>query len=399
MSGMARWVGMMAFMLVASPTSAEAQSPEANVVRDSAGVRIVEPRVDSRYAVRWALADIPSWTVGELDGDREYLLDRVAGATQLENGTILVANGGTNELRFYDPTGSFVRSEGREGQGPGEFEYLRALGPCRENGFVAFDLNWQMNAYTPDGTFIAKTVFRAPEGASPYNLACDADGHVLLIGWGRDASSAPDVGYYRTYDRLLLTNHDGEVLVDFGRRLVSERIGGRGGSRPHPAGRATRFALHDDHVFVGSGEKFEVEVWDMNNNLLSLLRGPDVDLTVTAAIKSAYLKGRLAAAPEERHPDLRRQVEGWEWPEHLPAYVDMKVDVEGVVWLLAYTPESDAQQRWSLMDPGIGYIGDIVLPRRHSLLDIGVDYLLLLTTDDLDVERVVKLALDRRNAV
>ena len=124
-----------------------------------------------------------------------------------------------------------------------------------------------------------------------------------------------------------------------------------------------------------------------------------MDLTVTAAIKSAYLKGRLAAAPEERHPDLRRQVEGWEWPEHLPAYVDMKVDVEGVVWLLAYTPESDAQQRWSLMDPGIGYIGDIVLPRRHSLLDIGVDYLLLLTTDDLDVERVVKLALDRRNAV
>ena len=51
------------------------------------------------------------------------------------------------------------------------------------------------------------------------------------------------------------------------------------------------------------------------------------------------------------------------------------------------------------MDSGIGYIGDIVLPRRHSLLDIGVDYLLLLTTDDLDVERVVKLALDRRNAV
>jgi len=341
------------------------------------------------------VSEAPVWEVGQLEGNPNYLFDRVVGAMQLPNGMIVVANGGTNQLRFYSPDGTLIKSQGGEGQGPGEFEYLRALGRCREDGFIAYDLNWQMNSYASAGTFIEKKVLLAPSGITPYNLACDPHGHVLLIGWGRDATAGPQVGFYQARDRLLLVNQAGEVQTDFGERLASERLGTPGGSGPHPAGRATRFALHDDQVFVGSGERFEVEVRDLSNSLRTLLRGPDINLEVTDSIKSAYLEGRLAAASEERHPDIRRSVEDIEWPEGVPAFVDLRVDPEGVVWLLVFSISSTAPQVWSLIDQQEGYLGDLHLPSRHSLLEAGSDYLLLLTRDELDVERVVKLALTR----
>ena len=371
--------------------------PALNAVRDSAGVRIVESLSDSRYVAPWVLGQEPIWSVGEVEGDPHYLLDRVAGAMQLPNGDVLVANGGTNELRFYRSDGSFIKAEGRDGQGPGEFEYLRALGQCRKDGFVAFDLNWQMNEYTWEGDFVEKTIFRAPEGVTPYALACDVDSHVVLLGWGQAAAETPPVGFYQARDRLLLTNRRGEIALDFGERLVSERIGSEYGSRPHPAGRATVFALHDERLFVGSGERFEVEIRGLDDSLISLLRGPDLDLTVTDDVKSAYLENRLGSIPEERHPALRREVAAWEWPTSLPAFVELRVDVEGVLWLRAYHANSTLPQVWSLIDPAVGYMGDVRLPPRHELLEVGTDYVLARSSDDLDVQRVAKLPLDRRS--
>tara|TARA_B100001013_G_scaffold189581_1_gene114375 strand:- start:847 stop:999 length:153 start_codon:yes stop_codon:yes gene_type:complete len=49
------------------------------------------------------------------------------------------------------------------------------------------------------------------------------------------------------------------------------------------------------------------------------------------------------------------------------------------------------------MDPAEGYLGEFTLPNRARLLDLGVDYLLVLFLDEFGVERVVLLSLDREN--
>lgn len=367
------------------------------VVRDSAGVRIVETTATQRVAAPFKLASEASFAVGVVEGDPAYLLSRVAGAMQLQNGDVLVANGGTNELRFFGPDGTFLRTEGREGQGPGEYEYIRGLGRCRRSGFVAFDLNWQMNAYDAEGRFLEKTVLRAPSGITPYNLACDADGHFLILGWGRQATEGPRIGFYEARDHLVLASTGGEIAADFGEQLVSERIGSAGGSGPHPAGRATVFALHNEQVYMGSGERFEVEVRRLDGGVASLLRGPLISLELTDSIKSAYLEARVQRVGPERRAAVRREVESLEWPSSVPAYTDLRVDPEGIVWLKAYRVSSEEPERWSLLAPDRGYLGDLTFSKGRTLLEIGADYVLLLQRDDLDVESVVKLTLDRGN--
>jgi hypothetical protein len=385
---------LIAGLLVVSACETGGRAPTATV-RDSAGIRIVETSDVARHEAPFIVGDTPTFAVGRVEGEAPYLLSRVVGAIQLSDGAILVANGGSNELRLFSPQGEFLRAEGSEGQGPGEYEYMRGLGRCRQEGYVAFDLNWQMNAYDEHGRFVDKTVLRAPDGISPYNVACDQEGRRLILGWGRTVTAGPRIGFYAARDRLVLANRDGQLLADYGERLVSERIGTARGSRPHPAGRATVFASHDGGVYVGSGERFEVERYDLKGRLQALLRGPSLALAVTDSVKRLYRDTQLDAVAPEHRPALRAELEAWQWPETLPAFTDLVVDARGVLWLRLFRVGPQEPEAWALMDPTSGYLGDITLRPRQSLLEAGGDYLLVLQHDSLDVQSVVRLPLDR----
>jgi hypothetical protein len=363
--------------------------PESVVLRDSAGIKIVETPAANRFAAPIKLEERASFAVGEMEGEPQYLLSRVVGALQLSENLTVVANGATNELRFYDKAGKFLKSEGREGAGPGEYEYMRALGRCSAGGFVGFDLHWQVNTYDATGTFKDKSVLRAPDGISPYNLACDERGHFLILGWGRGTEGIP-IGFHTARDRLVLSSKEGAIAADFGQRLVSERIGNERGSRPHPAGRATLFALHNDIAYVGDGERFEVELYDLTGALRKLVRGPAISLKITDSVKTTYTDLALARISPERRPALRSEIDKWEWPVSFPAYTKLIVDNAGVAWVRAFQLDPRASEAWSLLDPERGYLGDVTLPAGLSLLEAGRDYLLVLQRDSLDVESVLK---------
>jgi hypothetical protein len=93
-----------------------------------------------------------------------------------------------------------------------------------------------------------------------------------------------------------------------------------------------------------------------------------------------------------------------EWPEARPAYNQLVVDPLGIVWLrhssvgdprLGPLHPGDSPERWALFHPDHVYLGDLSLPPRHTLLETGEDYVLALGRDELDVESVVLLPLDR----
>ena len=376
-------------------TACSEPDPQASrvIVRDSSSVRILETTASARFAADRRVGAAPEWSVGEVEGDPDYLLSRVVGAIQLADGRIVVANGGTNDLRIYDTEGRLAQTIGREGQGPGEFQYLRDLKRCREAGFVAFDLDWQVSAFGADGSFLGRTVIPTPDGFTPYTLECDRAGRFALLGWGRNPSAPPQVGFHALHDRLLLVSLGEGTEADLGMWLVSERIGSPGGSRPHPAGRATVFALHEDKVYLGSGERFEVEVRDLSGRLEQLIRGPRIPLVVTDSLKSLTLEIMLRDADPARHPALRAAVAEWDWPERMPAYTALEVDPEGVVWTRGYSADPLEGETWSLFDPERGYLGDIRLEPGQSLLEAGPDYVLVLSRDELGVERVQRYSL------
>ena len=105
-----------------------ADLPRTSTTIDSAGVTIVES-TDPIWSIDegWYLSPAPSVTIGMMEGPDEYLLDRATSGVRLADGTIVVANSRSLELRFYDSTGSHLFTRGGEGGGPGEFRSMGFL--------------------------------------------------------------------------------------------------------------------------------------------------------------------------------------------------------------------------------------------------------------------------------
>ncbi len=79
-------------------------SPEHRepVVRDSAGVRIVENTTPLwQPGQEWRLSPEPVVDIGSVSAGEEYELFQVWSPVRLSNGSIVVVNGSSQELRFY----------------------------------------------------------------------------------------------------------------------------------------------------------------------------------------------------------------------------------------------------------------------------------------------------------
>lgn len=123
--------------------------------------------------------------------------------------------------------------------------------------------------------------------------------------------------------------------------------------------------------------------------------GTFIEREVTDSIKARALEVLLRDVDEARRPEVRGDVAAWEWPERVPAHTALKVDPEGVVWTRAFSADPLDGEAWSLLDPEEGYLGDIHLRPGQELLEIGSDHLLVLSRNELDVERVEKHGLRR----
>ena len=114
---------LLATMIVAVACSGESSLPP--VVSDSAGVTIVEnfgPTWSRNEA--WSVSVAPTLSIGDAAQGEDYAFERVVGALRLSDGTIVVANRATQELRWYDASGSFQLSVGRTGTGGVTFSNL-----------------------------------------------------------------------------------------------------------------------------------------------------------------------------------------------------------------------------------------------------------------------------------
>jgi len=103
-------------------------------------------------------------------GNGEYEFNSPADVVVAENGDIFVADGHgkdtNNRVMKYSSDGTFIRSWGKTGYGPGEFRMLHALAiDKRGRLFVADRFNNRLQIFDKDGNYITQwTQFGRPSG-------------------------------------------------------------------------------------------------------------------------------------------------------------------------------------------------------------------------------------------
>jgi hypothetical protein len=380
------------------------------VTRDSAGITIVENSGEvGPDNGGWAVGSEPSMSIGTFQGDSLYQLFQVEGARRLTDGRIALANSGSGEVRIFNGEGRFMASHGRKGEGPGEFERPALVGVLEGDTLVVVDNQLRrISLIHPEEGFLESVRISDELGGGGFPRGMFID-RTLVLGGGfyfsSDGGMELSSGFSRRETSYLSAGLDGELATDFGAFPGSEffmQVRSQGGgaitmaARLIPFGKFAMQAVGPDRFFYGSGDSWEVQVYNTEGQLQRLIRMARNPVPVRDTDLEAMIEEEIAESGDpSQAPEIRAGYEEMPVPEFLPAFAGLHADALGFLWVEAYRMPGDDGPVFEILDPGGSLVGRATLPPGSDILEIGLDYILLLQRDELEVEYVRLFDLSR----
>jgi hypothetical protein len=392
--------------LIVMLTGCEAKPDAAGFsARDSLGVHVQTTEVGTDTpALGWRLDLEPLLDLGSDETAPGGQFFKVTDARRRPDGSLVVLDDGSGEVRFYGRDGRLVRSAGGTGRGPGEYRELRGLALDPDGSVLVLDptlerlttvsatgdlvstqrleptgnIHAPMYLYRLGGligdSVVALLVYAYPADMGPRpTLFQDS---VPVLTYGLDGALRDTLGEIWTADMYTTGRETGSV--DFGRRTVGD--------------------VHAGEIYVARGGDYAVRVYSSDGTLRRILRlEPGPARPVTDADVEIMRNYFLERAPNEywrRRVDER--VEDWPRSEVKPWISNVLVDETGAVWVEEYEAYWNPSPRmWGVFSADGRWMGRIRLPGRFHPTQIGPDYVLGIATDELGVEHVRLLGLRR----
>ena len=273
----------------------------------------------------WRVGPEPILRIGVIEGDEAFQFHEVAGAVRLEDGTVVVADAGYREVRFFNPDGSLAAIAGGPGEGPEEFSGIGALGLGPEGDIWVYDYGLRRIAWLDhEGAFVGLTTLD-PEPPTLNPLGSLPDGNLLLRQlWGAEVSDAEMEGMRRDPVAYVRFSPDGTLLDTLGlfpgREVLLFDEGGRGvmSTPPYaknfgwerPGGRGFWWApwTRSSYWSIQSGGS-----WFGSSG------SPERDLALDADDREEYIRNGWSLYPPKAHGQPQG-VGGHALPETRPAY-------------------------------------------------------------------------------
>lgn len=363
---------------------------------DSAGINIVENRAHGWIErAPWTITG-PALSIGEIDGPESYQFHGITGALLLGE-IIVVANGGTHQLRRYDIEGAIIGSSGRQGQGPGEFARMGSLSRYRGDSLLlAEKMDNRFSIFSADGTFGRSGRIRQPDAETPFAtvIGSTANGNLLVRSYNpMDAATAPASGVVTAIVELFSQVPAGDSGISMGRFQGFQVY--RGGSPmafgPIPFGTRTVQAVFGNRIYVGESDSYEIKVFATDGALFRIIRKAHDPTRIEAIHRARNIEQRrreLSGLPGVLKSAQESVLEEIPFPEFFPAFSDIKLDSEGNLWVQDYLLPGIDDGRYLVFDASGFLLGPVVFPPSFTPLDIGSDYILGLYRDEQDVEYI-----------
>ena len=369
-----------------------------SVVRDSAGIAIVEnrrPALDSRLP--WRFGTQLSLSIGAVDSGEPDQLFRVTDATRLADGRIVIANSGSNELRVFNMDGSHAATWGGRGEGPGEFVSYSPTAVAHWPGdSIAAPNPWgtRLSLFDRDGNHGRDVAL----DASLLNVVdLLPDGEIFTSGsGGLRGDMTGSSGLVRRGAEWGILDADGTLHASLGEFPGTEFYaifaadGSIEGGRPHPFGRGTMGAVWGELVVIGVQDSYEIKAFATDGSLVRIVRRDgDLDRPTKADLDEYYAR-RFADLPDEDRISNLNAVRDMPLVDSYPAFAEILSDRAGYLWVREYRAGV-----WTVFDPEGRAQGLIETPPGLRTFEIGQDYILGWVYDELGVEYVQLWPLSR----
>ena len=372
------------------------------VVHDSAGITIVEngqPAPDSRLP--WQFGAQPSLSIGSVDSGEADELYRVRDATRLADGRIVIANGGSNDIRVFNPDGSHSGTWGGRGEGPGEFTRggPTAVALWPGDSIAAPNAGPRLSLFDMHGNHGRDVIFDATRSNV---LDLLPDGRIVSRGsllLNPDGKRNQDLVRYYTEWAVLDAN--GTLQAPLGHFPLTEDwvamvdADGSTWESPHPFGRGTVGSVWEGLVAIGVQDSYEIKAFAADGTLVRIVRRGGDPRSPTQADQDEYFTRLVANRLPEERAEALRAVRNMPLVDSYPAFEAILADRIGYLWVREYRMFGEGDPVWTVFDPQGRIQGLVETPAGLNVFEIGEDYVLGSAEDELGVEYVQVWALDR----
>ncbi len=364
-------------------------------VRDSAGVRIrdISPLVSSGK-IRLGLT--PTVDLGA-NGNAESEFHRIKSVVRQSDGSILVANTSTLQVRQFDSRGKFLRSFGGKGSGPGEFQSLDKMEVLAGDSILVADhMLRRFTVFSPTGVVQRTVVIRPPfKRRVPDVVSVFHDGKIVVGSSDVDNVSPRPQPYYFTQHIYVYGSVTGEPVSEVGVFPQSEHFAQAtppemGGTAYWSLayGRTLTVATVDSRILVGDGTTFELRYYLPGGKLNEVVRSAEKPPLLTQLDKDAFRTKALEGEKGAGRLLTEKMLDAMPYPATIPAFKTFFVAEDGLIWIERYPRPIAKGEEWVVMDARGNVVDVLQMPRRFHPYYAGRGYVAGVGRDDDDVEHV-----------
>ena len=361
--------------------------------------------------------------VGGWDERPGYALEQVKAGLVRADGTFVLADQRARQVRFYTPAGHLIAAVGRDGDGPGEFRSLQAMGLLRDGSVAVWDFaSARLTILGPEGALGPTARIQDPELTSLY---------ATLVGVFPDTSvvmrddvhayslRAEPTGLRRDSVSLRVYGPDGSprspVLKTPGPERLLYRVDRSWGTTELLFAREVASAVTASELLVASGDSLAILRYSPSGSPRPAWVAPYEPAVAARADVAAEREKRRVAARRRAETrasasipfatsteaQLRQELEridGLDAYVSFPAFRGLVVADGKTVWVEDAVWGESKGAHWHQLDSSLTAVGVFELPVSQRLLAIGAGRVLVLETDEFDVESVVLYRLEARSA-
>ncbi len=305
--------------------------------------------------------------IGAIEGAEPYLFENIRDIHLDSDGRIYILDDRARQVRIFDPSGNHVRTVGRQGEGPGEFQMpIGMTFDLDGNLWVVDVMSSRFTVLSSDGDLLS-IIRRVIVGFSArWQGAFANDGALYEPGSSIDSSTGNSS---KVYIRQVL--QDGG-LVETGRYNLPDfdtpfyRVEFQGGAMnlPIPYSPQPSWVFDgNDGIWVATGDQYRFwhqSLTGTRTRIVELQREP---IAVSEAERT------------EAHDNIERilqrvaggvdQVDFSKIPRHKPAHGPIVLDDQGFIWVMQTLPDSPSAENsapltvFDVFDPDGRYLGSL----------------------------------------
>lgn len=364
---------------------------------DEAGVTTGVDTTDGVVRVRNA-GRPPTWRlelvteIGERGGTGEAgpaEFGRVTSVALAPDGRVLVADGGSDEIRVFGPDGAFLEGWGRSGEGPGEFGAPYSLGWMGDTLAVLDPAVGRIGLFDADGGWIGQLDYPGGVSGSPSMIRFYRAGPGELYAW---RVVPGEEGVERRFQRYTPEGEEEAVpWLDGPEGRPSSSL-----TCPTPDGglHFLQVPFAPEWIQAPAPGGRVAAAWTADYRIAFVSPDGDTVRTVTRQHEPAPVTGEEWEAAladyrafRDEWSDVRCDPSMPDRPDAKPALSDLFYDDRGRLWVEAITAEG---RRWDVFDGAGRLIGSIPAPARAERVVpyVREDRIVLVAEDEMGIQTV-----------